>query len=1373
VISGLVFFGGILVLLGWAFDLAVFKSIVPGFLSMVPNTAIGFILASLSLWLLRAERISPWRRRGAQAASLTLILLGALTLSEYLTNRSLGIDQFLFRERILALPSPIAGRPAFLAAFNFLLLGLALLLLDWKRIRSWLLDLLIVVPLQISLLALIGHACGVPSLYSWNSLFPSSALALNTTIAFVLLGAGILCARPDRGLMKILTSATAGGVIARRLLLAPTLIPLVTGLIKLSGLRAGFYNAELAGWIFSFLNIFVFMLVIWWIAVLLSRADEVRRRAEEEVRQNNSQLEQRVLERTAELGRAQESIQQEKERLRLVIDTALDAVITIDQHGTVTGWSRQAELILGWPAAEILGRRLSETVVPPRYRAAHEAGLKRHAEFGEGPVLNRRIEIAALRRDGKEIPIELTIASVRVGGEQMFSAFVRDISERKQIEERALWLASFPEANPNPVMELDWDHGIIHYANPSALRLFPGLQEQVFQHPWLMGLRDFAKPLVEGKSGAARREIAVGRAFYSQTINYLPEVRRLRIYGSEITERKKAEEQLRSSFNEVTELRTALDEHAIVAITDPQGKITYVNDKFCAISKYSREELLGQDHRIINSGHHSKEFIRELWTTIAHGKVWKGEIKNRAKDGSYYWVDTTIVPFLNEQGKPRQYVAIRADITERKRAEEQLRSSFNEVTELRTALDEHAIVAITDPQGKITYVNDKFCAISKYSREELLGQDHRIINSGHHSKEFIRELWTTIAHGKVWKGEIKNRAKDGSYYWVDTTIVPFLNEQGKPRQYVAIRADITERKLIEEKLQSQLSRVDLLNQITRAIGERQDLSSIFQVVIQNLEENLPIDFGCVCLYDAEADVLTVAGVGNGRTGLKDKLALTTGARIPIDQNGLSHCIRGELVYEPNTTRVNFAFPSRLAAAGLCSLIAAPLLVETKVFGVLIAARWEVNAFSSPECEFLRQLSEHVALAAHQTQIHSALQQAYSELRQTQQSILQQERLRALGQMASGIAHDINNAISPVALYTESLLEQEPNLSPRARDQLITIQNAIDDVAQTVTRMREFYRQRGPQLVLAPIDFNRLIKQVLDLTRARWSDMPQERGVVIRLQTELATDLPIVMGAEAEIRDALTNLILNAVDAMPEGGVLTMRTRAATVPAMSTGGDSAAHVLVEVSDTGVGMDEHTRRRCLEPFFTTKGERGTGLGLAMVYGMVERHGGDVEIESEPGQGTTMRLSFPTTSGVESAVPGNDGAIRPNRRLRILVVDDDPLLIKSLRDTLEYDGHLVVTADGGQAGIEAFHASQNNGEAFAAVITDLGMPHADGRKVASAIKAASPTTPVIMLTGWGQRLVAEGDIPPHVDHILSKPPKLRLLRKTLAECCQAIEK
>ena len=279
----------------------------------------------------------------------------------------------------------------------------------------------------------------------------------------------------------------------------------------------------------------------------------------------------------------------------------------------------------------------------------------------------------------------------------------------------------------------------------------------------------------------------------------------------------RTDQQLKASLKEIDDLKAALDEHAIVAITDPQGKITYVNDKFCAISKYSSEELLGQDHRIINSEFHPKEFIKELWTTIVHGKVWKGEIKNKAKDGSFYWVDTTIVPFLNEQGKPRQYVAIRADITERKAAEEKLKTSTKEVLDLKAALDEHAIVAITDPQGKITYVNDKFCAISKYSREELLGQDHRTINSEFHPKEFIRDLWMTITHGKVWHGEIKNKAKDGSFYWVDTTIVPFLNEQGKPRQYVAIRADITARKAAAEEI-AQLN-AELEQRVTRRTAE--------------------------------------------------------------------------------------------------------------------------------------------------------------------------------------------------------------------------------------------------------------------------------------------------------------------------------------------------------------------------------------------------------------------------------------------------------------------------------------------------------------------------------------------------------------------------
>jgi CheY-like chemotaxis protein len=251
-----------------------------------------------------------------------------------------------------------------------------------------------------------------------------------------------------------------------------------------------------------------------------------------------------------------------------------------------------------------------------------------------------------------------------------------------------------------------------------------------------------------------------------------------------------------------------------------------------------------------------------------------------------------------------------------------------------------------------------------------------------------------------------------------------------------------------------------------------------------------------------------------------------------------------------------------------------------------------------------------------------------------------------------------------------------------------------------------------------------------------------------------------MGAEHEIRDALTNLIFNAVDAMPTGGRLLVRTRS---PAH---GNRVDCVVIEVIDTGIGMDEDTRRRCLEPFYTTKGERGTGLGLAMVYGMIQRHSAQIEIESVSGQGTTVRLSFPayTSSAVSTTLLTKPVVVI--RRLRILLIDDDPLLIKSLQDTLQEDGHVITATHGGQAGIEAFAAAHQRGEGFDIVVTDLGMPNVDGRKVASAVKEISHTTPVIMLTGWGQRLIAENDTPPHVNKVLSKPPRLHELRAALVE-------
>jgi signal transduction histidine kinase/CheY-like chemotaxis protein len=414
-----------------------------------------------------------------------------------------------------------------------------------------------------------------------------------------------------------------------------------------------------------------------------------------------------------------------------------------------------------------------------------------------------------------------------------------------------------------------------------------------------------------------------------------------------------------------------------------------------------------------------------------------------------------------------------------------------------------------------------------------------------------------------------------------------------------------------------------------------------------------------------------------------------------------------------------------------------------------------------------KLNEQLELRV--TERTSELEAANRLLRQTQLSELRHERLRALGQMASGIAHDINNALSPAALYSQLLLDKDASLSSEAREHLADIHRSVEDVRHTVARLTDFYRAREPQFLAVPIQLNQILEQVVELTRARWHDMPQERGVVVNLEMSIAPDLPQVLGSESEIRDALINLILNSVDAMPEGGTLSLR--CCTVVQNSTEQDGAQsrpplHVRLDVIDTGIGMTEEVRRKCLEPFFTTKGERGTGLGLAMVYGMVQRHRADIQIESRPLNGTTVSLIFPAAVAACPQPDQHDSPPRPAQSLRILVVDDDHRILKSFQRVLEADGHRVTGADGGQAGIDAFLAARGNGEPFALVISDLGMPYVDGRKVAAAIKAASPDTPIALVTGWGHDMRTEIDLPPHVDYMLSKPPDIEALRRAIDE-------
>jgi PAS domain S-box-containing protein len=674
------------------------------------------------------------------------------------------------------------------------------------------------------------------------------------------------------------------------------------------------------------------------------------------------------------------------------------------------------------------------------------------------------------------------------------------------------------------------------------------------------------------------------------------------------------------------------------------------------------------------------------------------------------------------------------------------------------------LVWTSTPEGRCDYLSRQWEDYTGLTAEEQLG--HGWMEQLHpDDTQRVRSAWAqALLRGQFFDNEFRIRSASGVYRWFKSRALPLRDTTGRISKWFGSNTDFEDSKRAQEELQVQVLRRDLLNRIAQAIAERQDLQSVFQAVVVRLEEQLPVDLACVYLYDTTTERFRLSCAGNHARQLVPSIHSLGAADIELARGALTRCVEGTLVSEPDISHLSTSPFPLFAHSGLRALIVAPIRVSSKLFGALVVARRAVNSFSDDEREFLRQLSEHVALAAHQTQLNEALRSAYEDLRRTQQAVMQQERLRALGQMASGIAHDINNAISPIALYTELLMEREVGLSAQGRNQLTTINRAINDVAQTVLRMREFYRPRESETAPAAVDINRLITQVLDLTRARWNDQPQQRGIMIELESDLSTGLPLVGGSESEIRDALTNLIFNAVDAMPRGGVLSIRTRELT----QQPGSVAKRVSLEVEDTGVGMDEATQRRCLEPFFTTKGERGTGLGLAMVYGMTQRHGIELSLDSEIGQGTTVRLNFPSQATAVTTDSGTATSYSPDSSLRILLVDDDALLLESLQETLQADGHDVTAANGGQAGIDAFMAAQQRGEPFDIVITDLGMPYVDGRKVASNIRAAAPHTPIILLTGWGQRLPGEEDRPQAVDELLSKPPRLQDLRSALVRCC-----
>jgi PAS domain S-box-containing protein len=747
-------------------------------------------------------------------------------------------------------------------------------------------------------------------------------------------------------------------------------------------------------------------------------------------------------------------------------------------------------------------------------------------------------------------------------------------------------------------------------------------------------------------------------------------------------------ESLERSLKEVSAYKYALDESAIVAITDQRGVIKHVNENFCKISKYNRNELMGQDHRIINSAFHSKEYISNIWATIANGKVWKGELRNQAKDGTIYWVDTSIVPFLNNHGKPYQYVAIRSDITERKKTEEVRAENAalqKEMSSYKYALDESAIVAITDQRGIIQHVNDNFCRISKYSRNELIGQDHRIINSGYHPKDFIRNIWTTIARGKVWKGELCNKAKDGSTYWVDTSIVPFLNDHGKPYQYVAIRSDITERKKSEEIFAKNVALE------TEVKEKRAELAGIFERITDGF---IVLDKNFVYLYaNRKVEEMTGKKIENligksvweifpdavgsethrafNKAMIDQKYSAHFDYYQPLDlwqenhiypsENGLSVFIRDVTAQKRaeqkliESERIYKTIASNIPGSAILLLdrdyryfliegdmvekvgFSRDDLIFNKMQDVLPAKNFEETKKHIDRALRGETFSVEIARAGYdlfvryvplrneENQVNATmivvidvtdLKRAEKEIVELNTNLEQKinERTQQLAaankeleSFSYSVAHDLRTPLRAVSGYANMLVED--------------YQDKLDEEGKRLLGEMEYNTRKMGTLIDDLLTFSRLGRKEVN------KSLIDMKSLIETVSTDLDDgktnfnfgQLFPVLADEALIRHVLTNLISNAIKYSgkkehPQVSVKSIQ--------------QGSTVTYSISDNGVGFDMQFADKLFGVFQRLHSQEefdGTGVGLAIVQRIINRHGGKVWANAELNKGATFSFSL----------------------------------------------------------------------------------------------------------------------------------------------------
>ncbi len=552
--------------------------------------------------------------------------------------------------------------------------------------------------------------------------------------------------------------------------------------------------------------------------------------------------------------------------------------------------------------------------------------------------------------------------------------------------------------------------------------------------------------------------------------------------------------------------------------------------------------------------------------------------------------------------------------------------------------------------------------------------------------------------------------------------------------------------LLYEDSLAKIRQLTALYEVGKALSSTLDLSRLLEKGLELLHDRLGYDSCSILLPDEPRKELFIKQiVGRDYESVKH-------LRFRIGIDGIVGWVAktGEPYYAPDVSKDPHSIPGMPEVR---SEAAFPLRVGERVAGVLHVESHELRGFDEDDLKVLSSFSSQMGVSIENAQLFSELKKTLTELKQAQEQIVQTEKLKALGEMASGVAHDFNNVLAVILGNIQLLSHQLDQLSPEAiRERLNAIERSSKDGAETVRRIQEFTGIRRDK-EFTPVPINDLLRGVIGVTEPRWKDLAQSRGIQIDLGTQFE-EVPFVLGNPSELREVLTNIIFNAIDAMPGGGKLTL----------STHHPAEDWVEVRITDTGVGMMDEVKRRVFDPFFTTKGVTNSGLGMSVSYGIIKRHGGEILIESLPGQGSTFAIHLPTGYFSEEAEVQEAAFPLGTPPARILVVDDDAAIQEVLNRMLTAKGHQVVVASDGEKGIEQFKAGQ-----FDLVITDLGMPKLSGWDVGKIVKGMAPHVPVAMITGWGVEVQREKMVENGIDIILPKPFNFEQISQTVARALE----